>query len=381
MPCLDRGMVRTLIADDQPDVLEALRLLLKDQGFEVATSTSPAGVLEHLSREQFDLLLMDLNYARCTTSGREGLDLLAKVQELDSTLPVVAMTAWSSVDLAVEAMQRGVQDFVQKPWDNARLIRSLCRQAAQGRVRRLQAAAHQESAQELAEAREVEQSLLPKALPEVAGISFAASRRAARSVSGDYFDAIPLGSGQIALAIGDVMGKGLPAALLMANLQAAVRANCTAEIEPAELCGRVNRAMCENMPSGRFITFFFGVLDAGRRTLRYSNAGHGAQLLVRADRTVARLADGGLVLGVIRDAEYRQGQVALASGDRLALYTDGLPEARNPQGEEFGEERLLAEMVAARGLTPLQITERLLGAATAFGDLHDDATLLIAAVE
>jgi len=205
-------MVRTLIADDQPDVLEALRLLLKEQGFQIATANSPAGILDQLSRQQFDLLLMDLNYARCTTSGREGLDLLAKVQALDSTLPVVAMTAWSSVDLAVEAMQRGVLDFVQKPWDNARLISSLCRQAEVGQTRRRLAAAQQESAQELEEAREVEQNLLPKTLPEMAGVTFAAGRRAARAVSGDYFDAIPLGSQKVALCIGDVIGKGLPAA-------------------------------------------------------------------------------------------------------------------------------------------------------------------------
>ncbi len=374
-------MVRTLIADDQPDVLEALRQLLKEQGFQIATASSPAGILDQLSRQQFDLLLMDLNYARCTTSGREGLDLLAKVQELDSTLPVVAMTAWSSVDLAVEAMQRGVLDFVQKPWDNARLVSSLCRQFEVGQTRRRLAAAQQESAQEIEEAREVEQGLLPKALPEMAGITLAAGRRAARAVSGDYFDAIPLGSGKVALGIGDVIGKGLPAALLMSNLQAAVRAGSGTAASPAELCARLNNAMRENMPSGKFITFFYAVLDAERRSLSYSNAGHGAPLLVRRNGEIVRLDQGGLVLGVFPDVVYSEGAVALQPGDRLVLYTDGVTEARNAEGEEFGEDRLIAEITMARALPAAQIKDRLLAAVSAFGDLHDDATLLVAAIE
>jgi DNA-binding NtrC family response regulator len=113
---------KLLVADDQPDVLTALRLLLKGEGFQTETVTSPAGVLKALEEEDFDALLMDLNYTRDTTSGKEGLDLLTQIQSMDSTLPVVVMTAWSSVEVAVEAMRRGARDFVPKPWDNARLL-------------------------------------------------------------------------------------------------------------------------------------------------------------------------------------------------------------------------------------------------------------------
>jgi DNA-binding NtrC family response regulator len=113
---------RLLVADDQPDVLTALRLLLKGEGIQAETVTSPAGVLKALEEEDFDALLMDLNYTRDTTSGKEGLDLLAQIQSMDSTLPVVVMTAWGSVEVAVEAMRRGARDFIQKPWDNARLL-------------------------------------------------------------------------------------------------------------------------------------------------------------------------------------------------------------------------------------------------------------------
>jgi DNA-binding NtrC family response regulator len=113
---------RVLTADDQPDVLEALRLLLKAEGFQLETASSPAGVLAAIEAREFDVALIDLNYARDTTSGEEGLNLLSRIQGIDPTLPVVVMTAWGSVEVAVEAMRRGARDFVQKPWDNARLL-------------------------------------------------------------------------------------------------------------------------------------------------------------------------------------------------------------------------------------------------------------------
>src|SRR5579862_4860113 len=113
---------RLLIADDQRDVLEALRLLLKPEGFTIEAVTSPAGVLDALESHEFDAVLIDLNYTRDTTSGQEGLDLLSRIQANDSTLPVIVMTAWGSVEVAVEAMRRGARDFIQKPWENTRLL-------------------------------------------------------------------------------------------------------------------------------------------------------------------------------------------------------------------------------------------------------------------
>ena len=115
-------MPRILIADDQPDVLAALRLLLKAEHYEIQTASSPKGVLNAVDSQELDVVLMDLNYARDTTSGSEGLDLLSRIHAVDPDLPVVVMTAWGSVDLAVEAMRRGARDFIQKPWDNARLL-------------------------------------------------------------------------------------------------------------------------------------------------------------------------------------------------------------------------------------------------------------------
>jgi len=116
------SQIRILIADDQTDVLEALRFLLKGEGFMTESATSPAGIIAALEAKDFDALVMDLNYTRDTTSGQEGLDLLMRIQSIDATLPVIVMTAWGSVELAVEAMRRGARDFIQKPWENARLL-------------------------------------------------------------------------------------------------------------------------------------------------------------------------------------------------------------------------------------------------------------------
>src|SRR5271157_6004670 len=270
---------RILIADDQPDVLEALSLLLRTHGYQVHMVNSPAAILAALREQAFDLLLMDLNYTRDTTSGREGLDLLASLETL-SDLPIVVMTGWGSVDLAVEAMQHGVADFVQKPWDNARLVATLRKQIEQGRRRR--AARHSQEEddlrvqqaidelrlreEEIQEAHYIQERLIPLEIPQLPGYEIDAAWRPARSVGGDYFDVLKLDEDSLAVCIGDVTGKGVPAALLMANLQATVHGFAGPGVQPAELCARVNMATLPHVGENRFITFFYGLLDApGRR--------------------------------------------------------------------------------------------------------------------
>src|SRR5215470_7375869 len=129
MKNLDLHLPRVLIADDQADILQALRLLLKGEGYQTDAVNAPTAIISAIESRDYDCVLMDLNYTRDTTSGQEGLDLLTRIQALDGTLPICVMTAWGSVDLAVEAMRRGARDFVQKPWENARLLSILWTQA------------------------------------------------------------------------------------------------------------------------------------------------------------------------------------------------------------------------------------------------------------
>jgi sigma-B regulation protein RsbU (phosphoserine phosphatase) len=366
---------RTLIADDQPDVIEALRLLLKREGYQIEAANSPRAVLDRLAARDYDLLLMDLNYARDTTSGQEGLDLLARIRSMDSALPVVVMTAWGSVPLAVEAMRRGAQDFVQKPWDNSQLLSTLRHQIDIG------ASARAANREEIEDAIATQQALLPQRLPRLPGFDIAVAWTPARQMSGDYLDLIRLGEQRLAIGVGDVVGKGLPAALLMSNLQAAVRALAADVTAPEKLTARVNRLVAANTSTQKFITFFYGVLDGYRLT--YTNAGHNAPIVVRENGMHSRLDAGGVVLGVFPDWTYRQAQVDLTPGDRLVFFSDGVTEAENAAGAQFGEERLLEMLIANRGLDATRLRRKIMAAVAEFaGDvLQDDATLVVIAAD
>ena len=376
-----------LLADDQPDILEALRFLLKRDGFEVETANSPRTILQALGARQYDLLVMDLNYATDTTSGQEGLDLLARIRVLDETLPVVAMTAWGSVELVVEAMHRGVGDFVLKPWDNERLLAILRMQIGRGQSRRQSLRSHSESEaalqNEVREAGEVQQRLLPKELPALAGFDISAASRPARIIGGDYFDVFKPSGHELGICIADVAGKGIPAALLMSNLQATVQAVALEGSQPRRFVERVNSVIHRVVASEKFVTLFYGLLDGSSRRLAYINAGHNAPIVQGSDGSILRLKTGGPVLGVFAEGEYEQGEVVLKAGDRLILYTDGVSEAANFQGEEFGEERLLDLVRASRGLNAQDLRNRIFETVDEFsgGHLQDDATVVVVAVD
>jgi phosphoserine phosphatase RsbU/P len=371
---------RILVADDQPDLVDALRLLLKSEGIAVDAVHSPDAALAAVRSNPFDLVLMDLNYTGDTTSGREGIDLLEHLQALDASLPVVVMTGWGSIDLAVEAMRRGVRDFVQKPWDNATLVTTLRSEIQAGRERRMKA---ERDLRELEEARRIQRTLLPAVLPQMDGVELAASWQPASGVGGDCFDAIRFSSHRLALSIADVVGKGIPAALLMSNLQAAVRAFATEAARPAELCEQVNTILCGHISEGRFISFFYCVVDSEIGSVTYANAGHFPPGLIKADGTVIRLTSGGAVLGVLPAGGYESGTVALGAGDRLILYTDGITEARSEDDEEFGDERLLALAVEHRACSAPALQARLVDAVSTFTGRRftDDATLIVLAAD
>jgi phosphoserine phosphatase RsbU/P len=393
---------RILIADDQVDVLEALRLLLKGHGYMTETVASPAALLDAITRREFDLILMDLNYARDTTSGREGLDLLAQLQSRD-TPPIVVMTGWATVGLAVQAMQRGVGDFVEKPWTNARLLEILKRQIEIGREKRASRRREIESAREQDEIasqaqrqeREIEEALriqkgfLPQEIPQIPGYRVAAAWQPARTVGGDYYDVLDFADESLGICIADVAGKGLPAAMLMSNLQAAVRGLAAPSMSPERLCERLNRMVCRNIAKDRFITLFYAHLDGASRRLRYTNAGHNAPIVLHRDGSCDRLYAGGGVLGVFELQTYTMGLEELAPGDRLVLFTDGVTEASSParpgeeDEDEFGESRLLPLLRQHRQADAEELQRVILKAVGDYcrGHWHDDATLIVVAVE
>ena len=274
---------RILIADDQPDVVEALRLLLKGEGYEAEGVSSPAAVLQAIASGDFDLLLLDLNYTRDTTSGVEGLDLLSRIKASGSILPVVVMTAWGSVELAVEAMHRGVGDFVLKPWNNRQLLEILRTQIEQGASRRRQL---QDEERELEDVEAVQRGFLPKEIPQLAGYEISGAWLPARGVGGDYFDIHAFSETKLCISIADVSGKGMSAALLMSNLQAALKATASEQLPPEQLCGK---------SIGSFATMFRRTNSLRLFTACLTARATGWSLRMRA--TMRRFWRGKMVLG------------------------------------------------------------------------------------
>jgi sigma-B regulation protein RsbU (phosphoserine phosphatase) len=360
-----------LVADDQEDIRVALHLALKG-GFEIETADSPEAILSAVARRPFDALLMDLNYSRDTTSGAEGLDVLPRLKELDGDLPVIVMTAWGTIDLAVEAMRRGATNFLLKPWDNRALLETL-------RSGTRAPGAAQRRTRDMAVAGRVQSRLLPQALPELASLECGALCAEAGAVGGDGYDFIDLGAGRLAVVLADVSGKGVPAALLLASLQAMLRSQ--ADRAASDLVGllrSVNQAFVASTAPEHYATLFMGVYDDATRRLRYANCGHPAPLLRRADGTCERLPATAPVIGLLDGWNGDAGETALAPGDLMVACSDGVTEATNAEDDDYGEERLAASVAAVHHRPMAEIPPAIVGEVKAFAGGHpqDDVTVI-----
>jgi serine phosphatase RsbU (regulator of sigma subunit) len=229
-------------------------------------------------------------------------------------------------------------------------------------------------------ARQIQFGLLPFDPWERAGFTVVSAMRPANTVGGDYFDIVELGEGRVALLIGDVAGKGMPAALLMALLQGSLRTLLTAGLRGSELMSKLNAHLFANIPSNRLVTLFYAELDPLRGTLSYVNAGHNPPLLARAGGPVDRLPATAVALGVVAETPFPSAEVTLLPGDRLLLYTDGVTETENPLGEEFGEARLAAFLDGHRADTDRGLLDGAMAQALLFGAgvrPRDDMTLMV----
>jgi sigma-B regulation protein RsbU (phosphoserine phosphatase) len=367
---------RLLVADDQADILTALKMLFRGQDYQVSSASDPKSVLASLQAQTFDIVLMDLNYTRDTTGGGEGLELVSRIRSLDRTIPLLVMTAWGNVEIAVEAMQRGASDFVQKPWNNNELLAKVQKQVEYGRGLRTSLRKEQEEA---LEAKEIQKNLLPRVVPQVPGYDIAAISTPVRFIGGDFYDIVKISNTQTAFCIADVAGKGLPGALLMSNLQAALKPLIRDNVSPDELCSRLNRTLCEIMPTNRFVSFFYGVLDSGKNLLTFCNAGHNPPLLVKSDGSTSELRSSGAILGRFPDWHYVPVNQDLSRGDILLLFTDGVVEACDENDEPFGEQRLLLFTRDANSCSAAARLELISKAVSVYcgGKFQDDATMIV----
>jgi serine phosphatase RsbU (regulator of sigma subunit) len=235
-------------------------------------------------------------------------------------------------------------------------------------------------------AREIQTWLLPGVPPQIPGIALAYATRPANTVAGDYYDVFPRpgrtnDDNRVVLAVADVAGKSIPAAMLMATFQASLKTLSTAQVALPELAANMNRYACTNSQGGlRFTTAFLAEYDPVRRALDYINAGHNNPILRRADGRIERLDVGGLPFGIMPEAPYQPASVTLAPGDWLIIFTDGLVEAENARQEEYGEARLLAAIEAAQATDPDEMLKRLMAELDLFvgqTPQHDDVTCML----
>jgi serine phosphatase RsbU (regulator of sigma subunit) len=265
-----------------------------------------------------------------------------------------ALVSFDEVTHAVEAQRRAIAE----------------KQEAERRV-----------AQELEIAKQVQARLFPQDLPRLASLEYAGVCIQARQVGGDYYDFLALGEGRLGLVVGDIAGKGMAAALLMANLQANLRSQCAIALDqPERLLRSVNHLFCENTADAAYATLFFAEYDDLSGRLRFANCGHLAALLLHADHTLTRLDSTCTVLGLFKDWDCSIEECSLLPGDALALYTDGVTEACNDAGEEFGEERLLDALGRYRQRPAQMLLSAVVDEVHEFSphEQQDDITLIVA---
>jgi len=384
--------LRLLIVDDEPLIRAGIRNDLSGmQSIHVAGECGcVADAVEAIRSNQFDLVLLDVQMPDGT-----GFDVIREVgpQRMPT---VVFVTAYDKY--ALRAFEVNAVDYLLKPFDDIRLRESidrvrdrLSRPAQSARQMEQLMEAHNrllatvekqaEVHTELESAREVQEKLYPRETSADAGIEYAGRCAPARNVSGDYYDFLRLGDGRLGIVLADVSGKGVPAALLMANLHGSFRAYAEAGgREPGAMLRSINHLLYESTSPETFATLFFGDYDSATHRLRYVNCGHLPPFLLRAaGGSVERLDPTSTVLGAFPVWHAVEGMVELSPGDTLFAYTDGLTEAHSASGEEFGDSRLNGVLASARSDEPEVMIDKVIGAVHAFrsGAQEDDMTAVV----
>lgn len=326
---------------------------------------------------------MHLNKKPLLVADPKADDRFRGVQWDDSIKSLLCVPMMAKSNLIAVLTVYNKRDGGQFTEEDQRLLAIIAAQSAQvmenARLYEEEQALHRMK-EEVRLAARIQVDLLPKSAPEIPGYNVAGRSIAAQLVGGDYFDFIPMDSGRYAICLGDVSGKGLPASLLMANLQATLRGQ-TLLNPPAKVClERSNRLLYQSTSSEKFVTLFYSILDPSTNALNFSNAGHDAPMLLARGGDIRRLESGGIVLSILEEFPYEEEAISLAPGDVLVIYSDGITEAINANQELFGEERLLATIRSHRDATANELIDHIVAAVKAYSGptpQADDMTLVV----
>lgn len=351
-----------LVIDDDPDILELLNMSLVSEGFQVITANNGVTGLQQANAEQPDLILLDVMMPHM-----DGLEVIQKLKAGSTTsgIPVLWLTARTQTDDKLRGLEVGGDDYITKPFDLREVTARI--NTVLGRTRPVKyinplinamgegftEAGVAELGSHLQAAAEIQRKLLPEKPPEFPGYDFAAMFRSSTSVSGDFYDFIPLGGTHLGVVLGDVKGHGIPAALLMVMIQTASRLLSNEVDTPANILKRINTLLFLNTDLEQFATMVYGILEIDTGTFTYSNGGHCPPLhfitgvenpegSAKSSYKVDLLNTGGMLIGAFDIATFSSDTCQLSNGDVLMLYTDGVTEteARTPN-EFYGEERLI----------------------------------------
>lgn len=364
----DEHAYRVLVVDDQADIGRLIGVRLRARGFDVESVTSGDEALERLDDISPDLMFLDV-----AMPGTGGLEVLRSIRSRGLDIAVIMMTAYGTEQVAIEALRSGADDYLRKPFETTEFQTILDRTVTRLRLERQNAALKRQLDAELERAARVQADLLPSEPPCLPGYDIAARCVPARVVGGDFYDWQALQAGQIAITLGDVMGKGMPAALLMATVRAALRATA-GEFPPAEALKRAERALGHDLDrSDSFVTLFHAHLDTSHGVLRFVDAGHGLAFIRRTDGAVDALGPRGLPFGAMGEGQYEQGMASLAPGDALVIYTDGLLDACP---DELLDARSIAQRLEGEASAQAMV-DRLIALAAAQASQPDDLTVMV----
>jgi sigma-B regulation protein RsbU (phosphoserine phosphatase) len=376
------------VVDDEADISTVLSVTLRRAGFEVQTAGDGVEAIEAIRREPPDLVILDVMMPRA-----DGLETLKRIREHGPTvhLPVIMLSAKTQLADKIRGFDRGADDYVAKPFEPSEMlvrVQSLLKRTAMARLTAplLGVLGEWSSTEGVAQltrdleaARDIQARLTPPVPRTLAGLEAGAVLRPSTMVGGDFFDILPMGE-RIAVAVGDVSGKGIPAALLMVMVRTLLREIARGLSEPAEVLARLNASLCRDMPPSMFVTIVLAVLFPGREgRVALASAGHPEPILVRAGAVPKTVSVGGMILGVFEEAAFEETEVDLESGDSLVFLTDGVTEAHGADGKRSGLERVLRALDRSRDLDAQAQAESLTAEvlADAAGRMRDDMTVFI----
>lgn len=331
-------MSTILIIEDDSAIRKGLAVAFKEEGCEILTANDGEEGYWAARSGKADLIILDL-----MLPGKSGGEICRDLRREGIAVPILMLTAKSREAERVEGLELGADDYLTKPFSIRELLvrakillkRSADLKEAAGRAGQF--------SDDLEMARRVQQNLFPQKLPDLLGWEFAGTCCPAQTVGGDYYDLFEVVPGKVLFALGDVSGKGLGASILMAGVHAFVRSRALVSLDnPRRLILELNRHLLSSSPAESFVTLFLGILDIASGDLQYVNCAHPAPLLMRTEgKQIVELGQGGTVLGIFEDYPCHTGTSRLDRGDRLVLFSDGLTEAENQEGDQFGESGIM----------------------------------------